>query len=184
MESPSEIIFNRRWIVRVPTLATFSDEELEIRGIGISMTDGTKDLDSYKDMITCGLTIAELAEIHSNGNPIYCVEPEDAGKIYKVIDEHISNWKIAMTRSVNKRKYPESDLRKLDAFAHEIFGLNKSKLVKDILGESRGFGTVNQMIMSKNIKQAAKQDVDTVVRTSQVVSENGSSKYSLEDLLK
>lgn len=153
----AEHIFKDVWLVQVPEMYLYSKEYLEVAGYPSS---GDKDIDremlrANRDMY---LTIAGITLLHDEGARIIFKNPEDTGKIYKLLREHLENWKWVVDTQLNGVNPPVDDLRKMDALAAAIYPIasryiNTKAPVSGIfarfaeLAESRG------KVMSKGIVQ-------------------------------
>lgn len=120
-------IFDRRFLVRIPTIATIPEWELE--EFGVLNTPGI-DVPTHlqQDMTARYTTIAEMTVVRNRGFKIEVPNPDDIIEIYDAISKHLYAWKVHLETSLNTRKPPMDDLVELDDFATEIFNLNKHRI--------------------------------------------------------
>ena len=96
--------------------------------IAISGTVSTGDRELDRNMALqprqCQLSIAAMAEFHSEGISINLVNPEDSLKIYQIIYDHLTDWNQKVLEQPNI-KIPVEDLQKFDSLAAEVYKLAK-----------------------------------------------------------
>lgn len=191
-QTPADIIFKKLYRVRVPTLATYTESELEVLGIPVDIDADGKEHDGSMEMRVVEMSIARLLEIYENGFPIRVINNNDVHEIYHVIQEHIGAFNNFVRRSPNQaRIVPYEDLERLDNFANEIFGNNKRRLVNaEMVKPDNGFDTgLGDMMMRSDGKIAGKVkpsdeiDYDSIEHQSQVPKPTQQRKYALGNLL-
>lgn len=139
---------NDLYAVRVPRIATLTDEELEIFGLPITTVNNGMHV-RERDFISCMLNLRRLIEIYQNGYPIYLRDPKDMVKLYESLEEYIrSNGTEEFDPNkplvINKPKDPvdEEWLSTIESFLNEIFRLNKGSLLQDQLDALAGMNFV------------------------------------------
>lgn len=114
-------LFNDRWLCAVPEMYLYDQKYIDQVG---RVTTGNKQIDNMlahtrRDIY---LTVVGIAMYHDEGAPVRLRNPKDAIPIYKMLTEHLQNWKTVIETQFNF-KAPIDDLRKMDALAGAIFPL-------------------------------------------------------------
>lgn len=123
--------------VRVPIIATYSDSEVDLYGLPMSVDNmGNRDEEAYKDFTTVMLPLTKLIDIYSRGYPIRLVDQNDINTIYKILEEYLQSTVDTFNNSPNKIIYEEERGDDIERFAAEIFGLNKPRIVQEAIKET------------------------------------------------
>ena len=69
--------------------------------------------------------------------------------------------------SIHRVKYDEGELRSLDAFINEIFGYNKTSIVKNIIDIKNGFSLGLGFAPDKQLKQSVHLDNAPISKTTE-----------------
>lgn len=69
------------------------------------------------------ITAAAMALYHDEGAPISLVNPRDAMMLYRLINEHLEDWKYIINTQVNVGNPPIEDLKKFDNLAGALYPL-------------------------------------------------------------
>ena len=124
-------IFEDRYLVTVPVMATFLNNQDPYMGIAVNTVNGEKVKRDLTEPTTVALTIYELAEVNSNGMGITLVRNGDLVVLYTVLENLFNFIDNPNTRSPNAiRRLDDKTLSMLDEFAHMIFELNGKELVR------------------------------------------------------
>lgn len=127
--SPAFKIFNFWWYVLIPQAATFNVNDYEYYGVP---TTGDRDWDLAlaNEKHPRAVTVAEMAQLVADGVPLTLNDPTDAAKIYKLIGEHLTDWRDALTSRLKPPKPPLEGLYELN------------KLAGLLMPVARGYGLV------------------------------------------
>lgn len=140
MDTAGYIIFHRIFTVSIQQVHLVSDEYLNEYGIAMS---GNRQLDNdtMHSWVTCGKTIAVLAELHHEGIDFRLLNRgKDAPIIYNLIDQHITDMtkQLQNNQLINPtNKSTEeclNDLVKLDALAKAVHPTAVKHARNDSLG--------------------------------------------------
>lgn len=113
-------IFHYPYYCRVRGIHLLSDVQLEVFGI-VSTGSGRVDSTVAQEYVDCQLTMADMAELFSEGVSIILTEPEKSVVMYEILREHLQDHLEHVNTAINVQKAPLEDLRKLDALAAEIY---------------------------------------------------------------
>lgn len=125
-------IFDILYKCRIPVVATKSIEQ--IRQFGTYST-GDKNLDKAqsREMTTTYLSIANMAEYHSQGAQVALTNQDDVKQIYEDVTRHIMAWRETLDSGINIGMAPVEDLIALDQFASAIYEHAKFNFDKNII---------------------------------------------------
>lgn len=184
----ADVIFHKLFLARVPILATFSEEEIEITGIPMHQNmEDEKKTESMLNTTTVMITINDMVEKYKNGFKISIVNYEDMSFIYAVIQDHLLAWRNRRITSLNSTSTNvDNDLIDLDSFANEIFGIHKVKIVNDNMIVKPAFtNSLADILMSPTTpkKEINVIDYDEVTRTELAPERVRKEKYDLNSLL-
>ena len=113
-------IFHYPYYCRVRGIHLLTDVQLEMFGI-VSSGNGRVDAAVSREWVDCQLTMADMAELFSEGVTIVLTEPERSVVMYEILREHLTDHLRNAEYAINLQKAPLEDLRKLEALASEIF---------------------------------------------------------------
>jgi hypothetical protein len=119
-KSVAWLLFHHRWHVSIPEMYLYDKAYLEEVGIP-SSGDRAIDRQMAHNRREMRLTAAALALFLDEGAPIRLINPKDAIPLYRLIVEHLNNWKMVISTQFNYGKPPIEDLRKFDALAAAVF---------------------------------------------------------------
>jgi hypothetical protein len=125
--------------VRVPTIATYTENEIEILGIPFSVVDGKRCKNDTMEMVNVYLPLDRIIDIFLNGFPILLIDTNEVGEIYEVLENYLSNSLNAKTTSLNRATVKEDRYDEIEKFLEEIFGYNKYAIVKSAITQNDGF---------------------------------------------
>ncbi len=116
----SRLIFDDRYMIRVPVIATKTELELKIFG---TVFTGNPDIDKghMDEWVTVMWTIDRMVETSKKGIGIKVISFEDSKKIYESIMRHLRAWRNYKEQGININKIPYDDLISLDEFANLIY---------------------------------------------------------------
>lgn len=136
-QTPAQIIFNRKFICQLQHMHTLRDSDINIFGISSS---GDRNIDDglLKAWVHVQMTIAEMVTLSGKGVPIILDNPADSVVIYETLKQHLTNWQMHVSGSVNTGKVPMDDLRMMDEFAAKIYPMACTYKPADQLKISKG----------------------------------------------
>ncbi len=120
-DKTTPLIFDDRYMIRVPAFATRS--ELEIKLFGVVRTGNPYvDQGHLDEIVTVMWSIERMVEASKKGIPIRIIKFTDAKIIFENITRHLKAWKNYKENGININKIPFDDLIALDEFATMIYG--------------------------------------------------------------
>jgi len=124
-------IFFHPYLCTVPKIHLMAD--IHFREIGVGST-GNKATDNEMlgEMITTYITIARMVELHHDGVNITIESPEQAVGIYRVLKQHLTDWDLELTHSINRRQPPTEALIAMDNFADSLWNVAKFYVKEEI----------------------------------------------------
>lgn len=135
--------------VRVPVIATYSDVEQSIFGMPVTtITPLSEDEDSselrndkvFGDMTNIYANLDTMIEMYSAGYPIRIINRSDSTEIFKTLENYLSGKYVDTSTSINKlNNTPDVRLDQIDRFVSEIFGYNKTTIVRSTMNAKSGF---------------------------------------------
>ena len=116
-----DVIFDRKYEVRIKKIDNMSVEELEFYGM---YSTGDRELDNElsNELIVRWLSINEMVEYFKRGKPFRITNVKDTDEIYDFIHQYLLSWKNRLENSVNIGNAPIEDLIALDAMAGSVHG--------------------------------------------------------------
>lgn len=141
----------RLFSVRVPIIATYSDEEMMLYGLPTDTIDDKPDPKCYEHMTTAMMNIDKIIAVYENGFKINIIKQEESAIIYKAMEQFVLDWESTIQHSPNMRVNNTRDdrLESIDKFLSEIFDHNRNTIVKDVVGSQNGY-SMNMGLMSYN----------------------------------
>lgn len=129
----TDAIFDVRYQVKLPTIATRSIESLYKRGLNVT---GIKSVDDAMPYIWVYpyLTINEMIIIRGNGYDITFVNADDLVAVWKAIDEYLAFWN-AYNRQHNIDVHSNVNVPREDLIDLEEFMGNIYPMVQDVVGK-------------------------------------------------
>ena len=131
---------DKLFMVRVPAICSYTEEEVNIYGLPVDTRHASPYWSernyekAYNNITTCMLPISKLIDIYSNGYPISLVNQSDVPIMYEILEEYLSGVVYAnSTNMLNAARIEEDRLDHIEKFASEMFGLNKGNIVKNIV---------------------------------------------------
>lgn len=100
----TEDIWKQRWVVLIPRYAVHTDEFIKQRGIpySSSMSPETR-IEWNKEMVRARMSINRQIALYDKGIPIAYPDRIKAAEVYLKIQQHVTNWKILISGSLNRR---------------------------------------------------------------------------------
>ena len=117
------ILPTERFLVRVPTVATYTPEEIEILGLPVTYNRFGGYVEAYKELTTCMLPISKLIDIYIGNMPIYIVNREDIQRIHDILTTYIYNVNHS-NNQYNQIGVKEERIEDIEKFAREMFSIN------------------------------------------------------------
>lgn len=143
------------FLVRVPTISTYTDFEIENCGLPITIdlvSGKTLNNKAYNDLTTCMLPLIRLIEIYCNGYSIHIVNKEDSTEIYTILSEYLNT--VNNSYNLNASTVSKKEQENIKKFASEIFNLNKAAIVKELTPKVTTLNDVQLMRPTKVIKNS------------------------------
>lgn len=114
------LIFDDRYMIRVPSFATRSELEIELFGV---VHTGNDDVDRghLDEIVTVMWSIERMVEASKRGIPIRVVNPKDSQKMFEAINKHLQAWRNYKEVGININTIPYDDLIALDQFAGFLY---------------------------------------------------------------
>lgn len=115
------IIFDRKYEVRIKKIDNMSVEEIEFYGM---YSTGDKEYDDHlnNEIITRWMSINEMVEYYKRGKPFSIFDPKNTEEIYDVVHQYLLHWKNKLQNSLNIGNAPVDDLIALDGMASALHG--------------------------------------------------------------
>lgn len=139
MSDTTALIFEERFLVKVPYIDSCSDDYLKIFG---TPTTGDRDIDKVVNAawIDICIPICDMVEYYRKGVNIKVTQPSDVKKIYDNISAHLTRWANNLGRGLNVGNAPIQDLIDLDRFANVVYVHAKyhitPELVTSVMGQN------------------------------------------------
>lgn len=119
----TERVWKNRMVVLIPRFAVHTKEMLEQRGVpfNTSMSPATRDKWN-KEMVKVRMSINRQIELYRDGIPIAYPNRIKAVEVYMDVKQHVSNWKILLKGSLNRRTQapPMDDFDLMLEFAENL----------------------------------------------------------------
>jgi hypothetical protein len=150
-----DIIFDRKYEIRIKKIDNVSVEEIEFYGM---YSTGDKDYDDSlnNEIITRWMSISEMVEYFKRGKPFSIANPANTQEIYDVIHKYLLSWKARLENSLNVGNAPVDDLIALDGLASAVHGyacqyMKVERTQSPLLNffDSVGLGRKTEVIESK-----------------------------------
>jgi len=124
--------------VRVPTVCTYTPEELEVYGLPVAEnTEGVK-FDISTEMSQVMLPLSKIIDIYMMGAPIRLTDPDQIDTLYKILDDYVRGNGTGIVM-LNATSYIEERELEIDKFASEIFNINRTDIVNKMVNVKSGF---------------------------------------------
>ena len=113
-------IWDITWRVRVPLMATTSEEYLRHFGMP-SSGDPDIDRELNNQWIDTLIPISTMVDYHRRGIPVKVVKYDDAKLIYDYIEKHLQAWVQNLKHGLNIGNAPVEDLIAMNEFANTVY---------------------------------------------------------------
>lgn len=133
--------------VKIPAVATYSEEEIDTFGMPVTVMDGKKKDDYEADTVVM-LTLDKIVDIYISGYSIVLLNDFEVTKLYGVLEDYLSKLDVRR-ESLNQLPMRDARADDIELFLTEMFGYNKSAIVKDALGTGSGFN-LGMGVMNRN----------------------------------
>lgn len=163
------------FLVRVPIVATYTDEEISLLGLPINVdhgfdygsTGGRYDYNAYKELTTVMLPLTKIVDIYCSGHKIAVVNQSDIPIIYEILEKYLMGVTTVKNYSLNHAMIQEDRLDDIERFAQEMFGLNKGVIAKSVYEQmSKNSFDLSAGFMTPHEAFEAKQRANQVKPTS------------------
>lgn len=159
MENEAVSRFNNKLFqVLVPKISLYTPEEIRVYGFNCEVIDGRARKSEQNDLCNCMISAAKMLEIYSTGYTIRLVNSSDLNILYKVLEAYLQYKYNIGNASIHRVKYDETELRTLDEFINEMFGYNKTSIVKNIIEIKNGFSLGLGFSPDKELKKSVHVD--------------------------
>ena len=89
-------LYNKLYMVAVPKITLYTDEEIRVLGIPTTIKNGRPDIKSNLDMTKVMIPLKQIMEIYHNGFTIRVINRDDIYKIANDIDEILELLKYSI----------------------------------------------------------------------------------------
>lgn len=124
--------------VRIPHIATYSEEEIAVYGIPMSESVNGKKEYTDDELTLVMLPLTRIIDVYSNGYPIYLIDHDQITEIYKILDDYVNSFG-APEFMLNAPATLEERSLDIDRFAAEVFNINKHTIVNSTVNKPSGF---------------------------------------------
>jgi hypothetical protein len=147
----------KKFMISVPTIHTYSQEEIDIYGIDIDVVDGNPATSSYNEFTNVMWDLDQMIDAYTKGCPIKVLSKDDVSKIYEILETYLRGQVDQLQTSINVINITDDRVSEIEKFAQEMFNLNRVTISKDILKNSNnGFNLgFNMMNLSSNHPQGS-----------------------------
>lgn len=122
VETVAYKLFNKRFIVRVQNRAFYTAFELD--EIGFLSCGSTKDNETYLgEYRLVNMTLDKIVDLNARGESIRLTNLEDAGVMFRIMDEHMNNWLKVTRLHPTTNLPPIEDFEALDLLCQMLYPL-------------------------------------------------------------
>lgn len=125
-------IWNELYQVMVPYIQMLTIEELQEYGMPTSGVP-SYDYGTANEMRQIMIPIAQMVVYYHRGTQVYVCNKEDTKRIYERISDHLNEWKLELTKSLNIGEAPLEDLKLMDQFANSVYEHAKYQFTDDTI---------------------------------------------------
>lgn len=131
---------NKLYAVTVPTIVTYSQEELELYGLPMTVVNNETLQRDYNTSYThvC-LPLDRIIDIFNMGFSITLRNPNDVVEIYNTLENYLHDIDHTVRTSINRPKFKEDRLQDIDRFLTTMFELNKHKITTSTITLKNGY---------------------------------------------
>jgi len=131
----------RLFLVRVPIISTYSDEEMLMYGLPTDTINDAPDPKCYENMTTAMMNIDRIISIYEDGFRINIVKQDESVILFKAMEQFLLDWNTTKQYSPNMKTNTTKDdrLESIDKFLTEMFDYNRPTILKDVAGQQMGF---------------------------------------------
>lgn len=119
-DATTKLIFDERYMIRVPAFATRTELEIQLFGV-VRTGNPYVDQGHLDEIVTVMWSIERMVEASKKGIPIRVILFKDAKTIFESITRHLRAWQNYKEYGININKIPFDDLISLDEFASMIY---------------------------------------------------------------
>jgi len=124
--------------VRVPVIATYSEADMASRGFPAQINARGRAVTEETAWSNVMLPLTRIIDIYSTGAPIHLTDPTEVTELHKVLESYLRDHNPTMIQ-FNATTYDETRDLDIDKFASELFGLNRSVIVDEVINKPSGF---------------------------------------------
>ncbi len=143
---------NKLYRVRVPEIATYTEAEMEILGVPLTVIDGSDRKHHYKETVTVMLPLTKLVDIYTSGYSIEILNRDDITEIYNILERYLNDSLEAANYSPNRAAVIEDRHEEIEKMLEEMFGYNRKTIVKETLKNHTSFGKLNINMFHDNYR--------------------------------
>jgi len=126
------------FMVKVPTIYTYSEADMNSMGLPMKQSINGKDTVDANEMSRVMLPLTRIIDIYSYGGKISLVNSDEVTAIYKILEDYLRDYN-PITPELNSTSYDESRDIDIDRFASEMFDLNRRDIVGNTINKKSGF---------------------------------------------
>jgi hypothetical protein len=138
---------SKLYTVKVPTIATYTEEEIAIYGLPMNVDENNKQQEMYQNFTTVMYCIDKMIDMYIEGYPIKLVNPEDVREIFMILDNYMESKRPTSNVSLNVRIDKDNRLAEIDKFMSEMFDYNKHTVIGTQVNKGNVFGMGNLNLM-------------------------------------
>lgn len=112
-------LFHYNFYAFVSGLHLVSAEELRVFGY-VTTGNSAWDRQLMMEDREIYVPVSTMVRIHAEGGTVRLRNPEDGGKIYEYIYQHLQDWRHEIELNPTRLKAPMEDLRAFDDFARDL----------------------------------------------------------------
>lgn len=122
-------LFHKKFYCTVPNMYLYSAEAA--KQVWMPST-GSAELDQSMIMQPCTMYITAVGMVmyYQQGAPVNLCNYKDSAEIYRLINEHIHDWRETIAYDINRTDAPLEDLHAMEEFAIELYRKAKYQMEK------------------------------------------------------
>jgi len=124
--------------VKVPLIATYTEEEMGIFGMPVNVDDGKVNQDSYAMDTVVMFNLNRIIDTYISGYPISLVIPDESKEVFSILEEYLSLHNHN-NHQLNYDVVQDDRIMEIDKMLSELFSYNRATIVKDVVSVNNGF---------------------------------------------